>query len=167
MIRGELDRVLAALEAAEVRYLVVGGLAVVLHGHLRTTVDLDLVIQLEPENLRRALDALEKLGYQPVVPVPIQAFADPTNRQTWIEEKNMVVFSLWRPDRPTFKLDVFVAEPFDFEVTYDRALEMDLGGTRVNVIALDDLVAMKREAARPQDLADVEALERIRKRHEK
>jgi uncharacterized protein (DUF1330 family) len=72
---GEIERVLAALERAGVRYLVVGGVAVVLHGFLRTTADLDLVIQLDPANVRRALDALTDLGYQPRAPVPAESEA--------------------------------------------------------------------------------------------
>ena len=52
---GAIERVLAALNAAEVRYLVVGGVAVVLHGYLRTTADLDLVVELETDNVLRAV----------------------------------------------------------------------------------------------------------------
>ncbi len=76
-MKGGIEDILATLNAARVRYLVVGGVAVVLHGHLRTTMDLDLVIGLEPENVRQALEALSALELQPIVPVPITAFADP------------------------------------------------------------------------------------------
>ncbi len=161
-MKGEIENVLAALNAARVRYLVVGGVAVVLHGHLRTTMDLDLVIELEPENVRQALEALAGLGLQPIVPVPMTAFADPETRESWIREKNMVVFSLWHPSRPTLKIDVFVSEPFDFGATYERAVRVDLGRTEATVVALDDLITLKREAGRPQDIADVESLARLR-----
>ncbi|MDH3402076.1 MAG: nucleotidyltransferase family protein [Acidobacteriota bacterium] len=161
-LRGDIEKILAALDDGGVRYLVVGGLAVVLHGHLRTTVDLDLVVQLEPKNVERALSALQRLGYQPVAPVPILEFADPEARERWIRDKNMIVFSLWLPDRPIFKVDLFVAEPFEFEPTYERSIKVDLGAAKATVLALEDLIALKRDAGRPQDLADVEALERIR-----
>ncbi len=139
-MKGDIEGILAALNAARVRYLVVGGVAVVLHGHLRTTVDLDLVIELEPENLRRALVALASLELQPIVPV---------------------VFSLWHPSKPTLKIDIFVSEPFDFDVVYERAVRVDLGQIEATVVALDDLIALKREAGRPQDLADVVSLTRL------
>ncbi len=141
--------------------MVVGGVAVVLHGHLRTTMDLDLVIELEPENVRQTLEALSGLGFQPIVPVPMTAFADPAIRDSWIRERNMVVFSLWHPSKPTLKIDIFVSEPFDFDAAYERSVRVDLGRTEATVVAVDDLIALKREAGRPQDLADVESLSRL------
>lgn len=160
-MRGDIEAILAALNEEGARYLVVGGLAVVLHGHLRTTMDMDLVVHLEPENLARALHALERLGYQPVAPVALLDFADPATRARWIRDKNMIVFSLWQRDRPVFKVDLFVSEPFDFEAVYGRAVLVDLGSTEATVVALEDLIALKREAGRPQDLADLEVLTRI------
>ncbi|HVR96719.1 MAG TPA: hypothetical protein VMW27_08905 [Thermoanaerobaculia bacterium] len=61
---GRVEWVLASLERARVRYLVVGGVAVVLHGYLRTTLDLDLVLQLEQANVERALEALAGLDFE-------------------------------------------------------------------------------------------------------
>lgn len=69
-----------ALNAAGVRYVIVGGLAVMAHGYQRTTVDLDLVVQLVPQNLLTALEALASLGYQPRIPVSAEQFADPLQR---------------------------------------------------------------------------------------
>ncbi|HEX2251636.1 MAG TPA: hypothetical protein VHQ65_00040 [Thermoanaerobaculia bacterium] len=62
---GDIEQVLKALGRAEVRYLVVGGVAVVLHGYLRATADLDLLLALDEVNVRRAVSALEALGYRP------------------------------------------------------------------------------------------------------
>jgi len=155
---GRVEWVLAPLERAGVRYLVVGGVAVVLHGYLRTTLDLDLVVQLEPDNLERALTVFEGLGFQPRVPVPLRSFADPQLRETWRREKNMTVFSLWHPDRPGFALDLFVQEPFDFDAVYRRALRVPLEEVQATVVSREDLVAMKRAAGRTRDIEDVEAL---------
>jgi len=162
-VKGDIERVLSALNQVEVRYLVVGGVAVVLHGFLRTTKDLDLVIQLEGDNLQRGLQALKDLGFQPVVPVPLEAFADPVIRESWIREKNLVVFSLWHPERPGFQIDLFASEPFDFQEVYGRALRVPLEKTEATVIAARDLIALKRQAGRSQDLADIEALEDLAK----
>src|SRR5438477_184989 len=108
---GSIENVVAALNAADVRYLVVGGVAVVLHGHLRTTGDLDLVVQLERANLLRAVKALEGLGYRPRPPVALSAFADAAARQTWIRDKGLTVFSLWSTTQPDLEVDLFVSEP--------------------------------------------------------
>lgn len=161
-MKGEIERVLAALERADVRYLVVGGVAVVFHGHLRTTRDLDLVIHLEPANLGRGLAALKELGYQPVAPVAIEAFGDEATRAQWVREKNLIVFSLWYPQRPGFQLDLFAREPFLFDEAYSRAARVQLESTMAAVVSLSDLIALKRSAGRPQDLADIAALERLR-----
>lgn len=76
----DLDLVFQALQAASVRYLVVGGVAVVLHGHPRFTADLDLVVALEPGNARAAVEALAGLGYRPRPPVDGRLFADSAAR---------------------------------------------------------------------------------------
>src|SRR6185503_15067420 len=91
---GAIEAVLAALNAAKVRYLVAGGVAVVLHGHLRTTGDLDLIVQLSPTNVLRGVQALSELGYRPRAPVSAAQFADPATRESWIKEKGLTVFSL-------------------------------------------------------------------------
>jgi hypothetical protein len=157
-VTGRVERVLAALEREGVRYLVVGGVAVVLHGHLRTTLDLDLVLQLEPDNLERALKAFAGMGFQPQIPVTLGSFADPRNRESWLREKNMTVFSLWHADHPGFAVDLFVKEPFDFDAVYRRALRVPLPGAQATVVSRDDLVQMKRAAGRAADLEDVAAL---------
>ena len=156
-----IEQVLAALNAAGVRYLVVGGVAVVLHGHLRTTADLDLVVSLEPSNARRAIDAVAALGYRARAPVPAERFADAAERAAWISEKELTVFSLWSDRLPGLELDLFVREPFDFEQAWARRVTVSLDTTTATVVGLQDLLALKREAKRPLDLADVEALEAI------
>jgi hypothetical protein len=155
---GTIERVLAALNDARVEYLVVGGVAVVLHGYLRTTADLDLVVRLERENVLRAMTALGELGYRPHAPVPAEALADEATREGWIRDKGLTVFSLWSAEHPAFEVDVFVAEPFDFEATFARALHVALDTTTATVVSLSDLIALKKSVARPQDLLDVEAL---------
>lgn len=153
-----IEEVLGALNDAGVRYLVVGGVAVVLHGHLRTTADLDLVVSLEPANVRRAIAAVTALGYRPRAPVPAEQFADPQARASWIADKGLTVFSFWRNRTPVLELDLFVREPFDFEHAWARRETVPLDATTATVVALQDLIALKRTAGRPQDLADIEAL---------
>lgn len=159
---GEIEGILGALNRARVRYLIVGGIAVVLHGHLRTTADLDLVIQLERENVLKAMTALGELGYRPRAPVPAESFAEREIREQWIHEKGLAVFSLWSPKHLTLEIDLFVSEPFDFEAVYERALRVPLEKTEATVIALDDLITLKRRVGRPRDLEDVAALESLR-----
>jgi len=163
MPTGDLERIFLALEEASVRYLVVGGVAVVLHGHPRLTADLDLVIALDAGNVRAATQALRSLGYAPRAPVSLDAFADPELRRGWIEDKGLTVLSLSSPELPLTEVDLFAAEPFPFDAAYGRALRVTIGGAVVTAASLEDLIALKRSAGRPKDLSDVEALEAIRR----
>lgn len=159
-MRGDLERIFAALAEARVRYLVVGGVAVVLHGFVRLTRDLDLVVQLQEDNVHRALEALEGLGFHPRVPVPMEMFADADNRRQWQDEKNMVVFSAWH-EESLFTVDLFLEEPFDFDAVYERAAVFEIAGQPVTVLPRPELLDMKRQAGRAQDLADIEELTRL------
>lgn len=158
---GDLERIFGALSRSGARYLVVGGVAVVLHGHPRFTADLDLVVALDPDNLRAAIAALSGLGYRPRAPVSLDDLLDPKIRAQWIEEKSLPVLSLWSEELPVTEVDIFVAEPFPFAAAFERALSADLGRVRIPVASLADLIALKRQAARPKDLEDVRALEEI------
>jgi hypothetical protein len=158
---GLIERILVALNEARVRYLVVGGVAVVLHGRLRTTANLDLWLDLSPENLARAVSALAALGYRPRAPVRLEDFANPESRRNWVEEKGLLVFSLWNEKSP-LEVDLFVREPFDFEAAHSRGLVVPLESTEARIIGLEDLQKMKRGAGRPQDLEDVQGLEALR-----
>ncbi len=76
MEKQSIETILAALNQENIRYLIVGGLAVVAHGYVRFTADLDLIVDLEEQNIRRALTCLGGLGYRPRAPVPLDDFTD-------------------------------------------------------------------------------------------
>ena len=157
------ERLFAQLAEANVRYVVVGGVAVVLQGYPRLTADLDLVVDLEPENVRRAISVLETSGLQPFVPVRAADFADPAIRRDWVENKNMKVFSMRDPRNPVLTVDLFVREPIPFEDLWARATRVEVGGHAVPIASIADLILMKRAVGRPQDMIDVENLETIQR----
>jgi hypothetical protein len=158
---GFFEDTIRALNEADVRYVVVGGVAVALHGHVRATFDLDIVIDLSPEEAARAMDALVEVGLRPKVPVEARAFADPSIRAKWIEDKGMVVFAFWNPNDDRRSVDVFVQEPIPFEELWSRSVVFPLGTTSVRVASIEDLLVLKRRAGRPVDLGDIQALEAI------
>jgi hypothetical protein len=155
------DDVFAALHAASVRYVVVGGMAVVLQGHPRMTVDLDLVVDLAADQASAAVSALSGLGLQPRLPVPAADFADAEKRRVWIEQRNLEVFSFYDPAQPMREVDVFATEPVPLEELLADATVLTIGGVPVPVASRRHLVAMKRQVGRPQDLADIAALEEL------
>jgi len=157
-IESDFDLIFAALAKRKVRYLVVGGVAVVLHGVPRFTADVDLVLALDKANVLAALDALAGLGYRPRAPVPLLDFANPDLRRDWIQEKGLTVFSLWSTDHPATEIDLFIEEPFPFEEVFARATQVDLGSNHVTVASVSDLIELKRRADRPKDREDIEQL---------
>ena len=163
MQRESIQAILRTLNAASVRYLIAGGLAVVAHGYLRFTADVDLILELEEGNVRRALAALTGLGYRPRPPVPMEQFADPMVRDEWRKEKGLTAFSLYSPAHLATEVDLFVECPLDFERAYASALRLDIApDVPATFVGYDDLVALKRQARRPQDLLDLEQLRLIR-----
>lgn len=156
------EAVAAALQDAGVRYLVAGGIAVNAHGYLRLTYDVDLVIQLQPANIQPAFKALQGLGYRPTVPVTAEQFADPAQRARWIREKGMQVLNFHSDRHRPFTVDVFVSEPFDFDVEYEAAMRGEIApGLTVRFVSIPALIAMKQLAKRPRDLDDIEHLRLI------
>ncbi len=161
MADGDLERIFRAFEAAHVRYLVVGGVAVVLHGYPRFTADLDLVLSFEPSNLEVAFEVLRRLGYQPRAPVSLEELAQPKIRRSWVRDKNLVVLSLWSAALPATEIDLFVEEPFPFEQAYARALRAEIGDICVSVASFEDLITLKLRGGRPKDLEDIRCLEQL------
>jgi len=158
------EAIVKALNGADVRYLVAGGLAVVAHGYGRLTFDVDIVLQLQSDNVYKAMQALETLGYRPFLPVKASGFADADTRRQWIEEKNMVVFQLFSDDHPQTRIDFFVEEPFDFDEEYKRALAEDLlPGVEVRFVGIDALIRMKAAADREKDREDIRQLKMLQR----
>lgn len=162
MNESSIAAVFSALNEAGARYLVAGGLAVVAHGYVRLTLDVDLVIDLAPENLRRGLGALERLGYRPKVPVKLTDFASAPLREEWIRDKGMVVFQLVSDTHRTVPLDIFASMPFDFGAVYECAPRFEVSdGVEIPVVPLSVLVAMKESANRPKDQIDLLYLRKL------
>jgi hypothetical protein len=159
-----VETIVKSLNHAGVKYLIVGGVAVVAHGYERLTKDLDLVIGLERENIIRGLRALMKIGYHMPIPVTPEDFADKAKRAQWRKSKNMIVLKLWSDTHRRTPVDVFVYEPFDFDAEYAAAKhEKVMPNVKAPVVSLKTLLKMKRAAGRPQDLADIVDLKRIGK----
>jgi hypothetical protein len=162
MQQASVKAIIRALNEANVEYLIAGGLAVVAHGYVRFTKDVDLVLRLERANTLSALAALRNLGYQPMVAaVKMEDLADPEKRKSWVEEKDATVFTLYSDEHRLTPIDIFIEEPFDFSRAAQEAHHGQLGDLAVPFVSLSDLIAMKRRADRPIDRGDLVELERI------
>lgn len=150
--------VLSEFQERDIRYVLVGGLAVLLHGVDRLTADIDLVVDLAPEQASRAVEALLMMGFKANVPVDARLFGDAAVRERWQRESGMLVLSFWDPQNRRPTVDLFAQYPMDFEILYRDALLLPLAGTNVRVASVAHLIAIKQAAGRPKDLDDVKRL---------
>ena len=150
-----------ALEAEGVRYLVVGGLAVNLHGVSRLTMDVDLMIALDGDNLRRFAAVGRTLALEPVVPVALADLADEAKVRSWIVDKRMLAFALRPPGRTDPTIDLLVQPVVPFDAAYARRVEKEIAGVRVPVASVEDLITMKTGTGRQKDESDIAALRAI------
>ena len=150
-----------ALNDEKVQYIIVGGLATVLHVYARFTADIDLVINLNQTEAKKAINVITSLGLKPRAPVDPMQFTDESIRESWVTDKNMLVFSFFDPNNPLMVLDVFIREPFPFDEMLKRAVHMNIGELSVPVCDINDLIEMKKKAGRPKDLEDIKYLESL------
>ncbi len=150
-----------ALDRHQVDYLLVGGLAVALHGIERSTMDIDIVVATGLTNLQALLALARELDMKPVLPVPIESLTDLELLREWHEERHLEAFALRAPGLAGVTLDLLLFPPVNLETMQGRAVRLEVLGVPVRVVAIEDLIALKQAAGRPVDLADIEHLKRL------
>jgi hypothetical protein len=140
-------QVCEALNRSRAKYLVIGGIACVLHGYLRATTDVDILIERTLENAGLVLDGLSRIGY---------GFAREWTPGELLKRPITVI-----GDDPA--VDVFtVAWKVKYEQAVRRSSVVDVDGVPIPLIAIDDLIETKR-TGRALDATDIEALEEIKR----
>ena len=154
---------LRALSAARIDYVVCGGAAVVMFGFSRLTIDLDLIVSLEKENLSKLYDTLLRLGYRTRVPIKKEEFIKRKVLARLAEEKNMKVLSFYDPKDSFKTIDIGVNLPGIGEILKRKEF-IKVGNFDIPIIFIDDLIKMKEDLARPKDIIDVENLKIIKQK---
>ena len=154
---------LQSLSDEHVQYVLVGGLAVQLHGFLRSTFDIDLVLAMNDENLVRFIAVAKQYGLVPVIPVTIDSLRNASQIDQWHREKGMLAFALREPHIGGSVVDVLVRPEVPFDKLMVNAIAGELFSRQVWIASIDYLLTMKRSANRPKDQLDVVALEKIKR----
>jgi hypothetical protein len=143
--------IFAVLDGHQVDYVVVGGIAVQVHGHVRMTSDVDLIPSPARENLGRLAEALIRLDAHVL---------NPGSEHLSIDAQMLPRATLWQFSTRLGDIDVLHEVPgaLPFKQLRERSLVITLGDHQIPVTGRDDLIRMKRAAGRPVDLADVAAL---------
>ncbi|MCB0324114.1 MAG: hypothetical protein KDD69_11100 [Bdellovibrionales bacterium] len=143
------------LDRHQVSYALVGGYAVALHGAVRGTIDIDIVISHTLQNFVAVERALASIGLAPRLPVKA---AEVFNfREEYIEKRNLTAWSFVNPADPSQIVDVIITRDLSRMETVRKKVKNSF----VRIIAIEDLLEMKRASGRPQDLADIAALEQL------
>lgn len=153
----------SALARHKVDYVLIGGLAVSLHGVERATMDIDLSLAMTPENLSAFVGLAREAGMSPVLPVPLESIGDLALLRQWAEKRNLKAFALNVPGLSGVTLDVLLFPPVAYVDMSARAVRLDIAGVQVRLASIDDLIALKAAAGRPIDLSDIEHLRRIKR----
>ena len=152
-----IERIVTHLRAENVNFSLVGGLAVALHGAVRGTIDIDLIIDHSLAQFEACERALITAGLVPRLPVKAREVFH--FREEYIAKRNLIAWSFYNPTNPLEVVDVIITH----DLRKLRSEHKRLGSGTIPVLALSDLIAMKRVANRPQDLEDIKALEAIRR----
>lgn len=164
-----INEILFALTDAEVEFIVGGGVAAVLHGVERVTLDIDLALDMEPANVKKFLQVMDKLELQPRVPVPARDLMSREAVQRMIGEKGALVFSFVDFDRPLRHVDIFLQGNLSFEELSRGARKVVIEDRAIKIMGIGKLLETKRAITplRDKDLIDIKELEKLQSGSEK
>ena len=151
-----LQRIVESLNKHRVKYALVGGYAVALHGAVRGTVDVDIVITHDRRAFKTTERALKHIGLDPRLPVTADELFD--FREEYIKNKNLVAWSFVNYDNPLEMVDVIITE----NLTDLKTVRKTASGFDIKIVAIDDLIAIKEKSNRKQDREDIKALRKLR-----
>ncbi|HJZ12711.1 MAG TPA: hypothetical protein VJ521_11205 [Acidobacteriota bacterium] len=152
-----LLKIIDALDRANLDYAVAGGYAVSLHGAIRGTLDVDLIIRQVESDYVAVEAVLRNLDLRPHLPVTaVDVFRF---RREYMEKRNVKAWSFSNPDSPSELVDILIAH----DLRKIKTKKILFRTHKISIVALSDLIRIKKISNRPQDLADVEALEHIKK----
>jgi len=157
------EEILRQFQKQKVKYILVGGMAFNLLGGERNTLDMDIIVEMADENLRKIVKILKKAGYhvkQPVDPVMI---ADKKTREDWVKNKNMKAFNFYRSKKSYEEVDIVIDSPVNYKDAVKNSLKVKIKGMNLNIISPEDFIKMKKVSGRDKDLEDIENLKMARR----
>lgn len=150
-----LERVVQAFQKNKIHYAIVGGVAVSLHGAPRGTVDIDIVVKHSANLFRTVEKCLKGLGFLPRLPVTADEIFN--FREEYISRRNLIAWSFYNPSNPVEVIDIILTH----DLADMKSVDKKMGLTTVKILAIDDLIKMKKKSGRPQDLEDIKVLKEI------
>lgn len=145
-------KICQALSDAKINYAIVGGYAVALHGAVRGTVDVDLLIQWQKQQLIAFEQCMSDLGL--VSQLPIDAEQLFHFKDEYIKNRNLIAWNFYNPKDVTQQVDLIISTDLGTKTTTEKWV----GNQVINILNKKDLINMKHQSGRPQDLEDIKSL---------
>jgi len=158
-----MRRILKLLYLNKIRYLLCGGVAVNLYGIPRTTVDLDLIIDLSYENLKNFIFTMKNAGLTLKQPVEETKLLDKFFRDFLIKEKGVKVLTYLNLKNPLEIIDFFIDPPIEFEEAFRKKTVLKAESYEIYLVDIKTLIKMKEKSKRALDLSDAENLRKLQK----
>lgn len=155
------EEVLREFQEQKVKFIIVGGIAVNLLGSLRSTADLDILVEMKDDNLRKIVGILKNKGYRVKLPIEPMGIADAALRQDWIKNKHMKAFNFYKEDELK-EVDIIIDSPVSYNKAKKGISRIKVDGVVFPVISIDNLIEMKQGTGRGIDKLDVEQLRKIK-----
>lgn len=157
---GDYEEILSALVDAEVDFIIGGGVACVLHGVERVTMDIDIAVATDHQNFSKFLDVMQRLGLKPRVPVDPLSLLDDKVLAHILYEKQALVFSFVDPDRPTRHVDIFLRSNLNHSAMANHVETLEFHGKSLKVVTKEKLLEIKLaiDPPRLKDQIDIEFL---------
>jgi predicted nucleotidyltransferase len=144
MMEDEYLNFIRLLNENHVEYVVLGGYAVIVHGYIRTTGDVDILINTSEQNADKMLTVMLKFGYD-VYDFELSDF---------MQEPGCISL-----DRYNGKIEILTSTlGVTFEECFNNKVVVQTDGIPINFISLTDLIKNKQAVGRPKDLEDVKNL---------
>jgi hypothetical protein len=151
-----LFRVVRALDRAKVPYALVGGYAVALHGAVRGTVDIDLVLRFSERDFQRAEKTLRRISLEPRLPVTASEVFQ--YREEYIRNRNLTAWTFTNPAHPSEIVDIVITH----DLSKMKIKRIRVQRRLIKLVSIEDLIKMKTGSDRAQDIEDVKALRKLR-----
>lgn len=157
--------ILELLSNNKVDFILAGGVAVVLQGVERATMDIDISLEMRRDNVQRFLKVIEKLKMVPRAPVPSTVLLDPDKVRSIVKEKGALVFTFLHPENPFQQIDVFLTSGLSYEKLLGGSEEITIGKTKLRLLSKQQLIDLKKQVvpSRDKDRFDIRALEELLK----
>ncbi len=156
------EEILLQFHKQRVKYVLVGGIAVNLLGSLRSTADMDILVEMSNENLGKVVSILKKKGYRVKQPVDPMGIADEKVRFGWIHNKHMKALNFYK-EVALEEVDIIIDSPVSFEEAKKSAVRIKINEMILPIISIDNLIRMKKNTGRSIDKLDIEELRKVKK----